>query len=179
MLELLRVVTIGPECTGKTWLAREVASRYGAPSSEEYARLFVEKHPRPVVYTDVSAIGEGQVRLEDEAVALARQTGSRLVIHDTDLVSTAVYSRHYYGDCPAWIEPAALSRLADLYLLHHIDVPWVDEGFQRAAPERRAELFARFRDTLAALDADAALITGDWEARRHLAMAAIDALLAK
>ena len=43
---------------------------------------------------------------------------------DTDLVSTVVYSRHYYGDCPAWIEAAAVRRLADLYLLHDIDVPW-------------------------------------------------------
>ena len=42
---------------------------------------------------------------------------SLLEIHDTDLVSTIVYSRHHYGDCPAWIVGEAKSRLSDLYLL--------------------------------------------------------------
>ena len=55
-----RVVLIGPECTGKTWLARELASHYGVPWSEEYARIFVEEHPRLVVYDDVDTIGIGQ-----------------------------------------------------------------------------------------------------------------------
>ena len=72
---------------------------------------------------------------------------------DTDLVSTMVYSRHYYGDCPPWIEEEAARRLADLYLLHHVDVEWVADGRQREQPERREELFERFRATLAGLGA--------------------------
>ena len=70
------------------------------------------------------------------------------MVLDTDLVSTMVYSRHYYGDCPRWIEEDAARRLADLYLLHHVDVEWVADGRQREQPERREELFARFRATL-------------------------------
>jgi len=38
-----------------------------------------------------------------------------LEIHDTDLVSTVVYSRHHYGECPAWIVGEAKKRLSDLY----------------------------------------------------------------
>ena len=38
-----RVVLIGPECTGKTSLAADLAARFGVPWSEEYAREFVER----------------------------------------------------------------------------------------------------------------------------------------
>ncbi len=170
---LRRVVAIGPESTGKTWLVRALSEQVGLPWSTEYARAFVEAHPRPVVFDDVDAIGRGQLAGEDAAIRVARQAGAACVLHDTDLVSTVVYSRHYYGDCPAWIEPAARARLADLYLLHDIDVDWQEDGHCRVEPERRVELFTRFRETLAALDARVVLVSGDWDTRRATASAAI------
>src|SRR5262245_18220821 len=53
---------------------------------------------------------------------------SALVIQDTDLLSTVVYCRHYFGRCPEWIEEAALARRPDLYLLCETDVPWIADG---------------------------------------------------
>jgi NadR type nicotinamide-nucleotide adenylyltransferase len=168
-----RVVLIGPESTGKTWLAERLASTLDVPWSGEFAREFVEANPRPVVFEDVDAIGRGQVANEDAAIARALTAGSPLVIHDTDLVSTEVYSRHYYGDCPPWIPPAAAARLAALYLLHDVDVPWMEDGHMRADPERRHELFELFRGTLARLGASVVLIRGTWDERFHHAVAAI------
>jgi NadR type nicotinamide-nucleotide adenylyltransferase len=168
-----RVVLIGPESTGKTWLAERLAATIGAPWSGEYAREFVEANPRPVVFEDVDAIGRGQVMNEDAAIAKALAAGSPLVIHDTDLVSTEVYSRHYYGDCPPWIPPAAAARLADLYLLHDVDVPWMEDGHMRAEPERRHELFELFRSTLTRLDASVVILQGSWDERFERALAAM------
>ena len=142
-----RVVLIGPECTGKTWLAGELATRYGVPWAPEHAREYVERRGAALTYADVDPIGRGQQAGEDAAIARAEAEGAPLVVLDTDLVSTMVYSRHYYGDCPAWIEEAARRRLGDLYLLHHVDVEWVPDGHQREQPERRVELFARFRQS--------------------------------
>jgi NadR type nicotinamide-nucleotide adenylyltransferase len=177
-LRLLRVVLIGPESTGKSWLAGDLAALYGVPWSREYAREYVERRRAPLGYADVEPIGRGQQQLEDTAIARAIAEAAPLLVLDTDLVSTAVYSRHYYGDCPPWIEQAAWRRKAELYLLHHVDVPFVAETNQREQPERRTELFERFREALAAAEARKVDIQGTWDERRRHAMRAIDALLA-
>jgi NadR type nicotinamide-nucleotide adenylyltransferase len=172
-----RVVLIGPECTGKTWLAGELAALYSVPWSREYAREYVERRAAELTYADVEPIARGQGQGEDAASARAAANGAPLVVLDTDLVSTAVYSRHYFDACPAWIQEAAARRLGELYLLHHVDVPWVEDGRQREQPERRAELFERFRAALEGASARVVPIRGSWEERRRIAVQAVDGLL--
>jgi nicotinamide riboside kinase len=172
-----KVVLIGPECTGKTWLAAVLARHYAVPWAEEHARAYVLRHGEALTYADVEPIGRGQEAGEDEAISQAVARGLPLVLLDTDLVSTMVYSRHYYGDCPEWIEEHAVRRLADLYLLHDIDVPWLPDGHQREQPERRDELMARFALTLELLEGRVARVEGGWDERRRLAGEAVDSLL--
>jgi NadR type nicotinamide-nucleotide adenylyltransferase len=172
-------VLIGPESTGKTRLAEELAVRYGVPWAPEHAREYAERHGEALAYADVDPIGRGQEAGEDAAIARAVAAVAPLVVLDTDLVSTMVYSQHYYGDCPRWIEEAAARRLSHLYLLHHVDVAWVPDGHQREQPERREDLFARFRTALGRLGATVVHVAGSWDERRLRAVAALDALLAE
>ena len=168
------VVVTGSECTGKTTLALELAARFGAPCSPEFAREYLDRKAAPLVDGDVVPIAQGQVAGEDAALARA----SAVVIKDTDLVSTVVYAHHYYGACPAWVERRAESRLGDLYLLLHSDVPWVEDGLQRDRPSDRDLLHGLFRRRLQDLGADVVDITGTWSARRRLAFDAVRRLLA-
>lgn len=173
-----RIVVIGPESTGKTWLVEALAKHYRVPSSPEYAREYVEQHQAKLTFADVDPIGRGQQAGEERILARAAAQGTRFAILDTDLVSTLVYSRHYYGDCPSWIETAARERLADLYLLLDVEVPWVPDGHQREQPERRAELFERFRATLERFGAAVVQINGSWHERERSAREALDRFLA-
>jgi nicotinamide riboside kinase len=172
------VVLIGPESTGKTRLAGELAARYGVPWAVEHARGYAAGRHGPLSFADVDPIGRGQRAGEDATLGEATRLGVPFAVFDTDLVSTMVYSRHYYGDCPAWIVRAARERLGHLYLLHHVDVPWVPDAGQREQPARRDELFGRFRTTLDSLGARVAAVRGSWEERRERAILGVDRLLA-
>ena len=171
--DLLRVVLTGSECTGKTTLAAELARAYGAVAAPEYARLYLDAKGPPLTAADVEPIARGQMAVEDETAAAAQ----RVLFKDTDLVSTVVYARQYYGACPAWIEDAARQRLADLYLLLAPDVPWRADGARRDRPRSREEIHALFRDTLLAFGARLVEIGGSWAERRSRATEAVDALL--
>ena len=170
---MIRVVVTGSECSGKTTLARALAAHYEAVWVPEFARQFVIDKGAAPEYEDVEAIARGQIALEDERADEA----SRLLIKDTDLLSTLLYSRHYYGDCPQWIEGALEKRAADLYLLADIDVPWVPDGEQRDRGERREEMHELFRCALADRHLTVAEIRGSRGERLEAAVSWIDRLI--
>lgn len=169
------IVGTGSESTGKTTLAAGLARHYGTTWVPEFARTYVDEKRaatgHPLDARDVEPIARGHIARADEAVARARD----LIVLDTDLVSTLVYSRHYYGTYPEWIEQAARARLGDLYLLCDIDAPWVADP-ARDRPHVREHVHGLFVATLDALDARYITLSGSWETRLATAIAAIDAL---
>jgi NadR type nicotinamide-nucleotide adenylyltransferase len=164
----------GSECTGKTTLARALVEHYGTLWVPEFVRDFVAGHGRSPVLDDVDQIARGQIARED---MIARRV-ARVLILDTDLLSTVIYSNHYYGDCPAWIEDELSSRRADLYLLADIDVPWSPDGLMRDRGDRRDEMHALFRDALESRGERFVIVRGPHAARMETATRAVDALLA-
>jgi NadR type nicotinamide-nucleotide adenylyltransferase len=170
-----RVCLIGPECTGKTTLAERLSVRFDAPWVPEFAREYAQRVARPLTVDDVEPIARGQMALMDGAINPTtdnrQPTTDSFLILDTDLISTVVYSRHYYGQCPAWIEAEARARKADLYLLTDIDVPWTADDVRDTAAARAA-LHGQFATTLANYGANFLAIHGDWETRFAAAVAA-------
>jgi NadR type nicotinamide-nucleotide adenylyltransferase len=163
------IVLTGPECTGKSTLAGELAARLDAVVSREFARAYVEGRREPLGAADVEPIARGQIAIEDEA----QRQASHALVKDTDLVSTVVYAHHYYGKCPAWIERRARARLGHLYLLLEPDVPWLADGWQRESPQRRVAAHDLFGRTLRAWKAQVTEISGTWDERRARALAAV------
>ncbi|HEY5417206.1 MAG TPA: ATP-binding protein [Gemmatimonadaceae bacterium] len=171
-----RVVVTGSECTGKTTLAGDLARQFGTVCVAEYAREYLDRKVAttglPLDERDVEPIARGQIAAEDRGAATAKG----LLVLDTDLVSTTVYARHYYGACPAWIDQAARDRRGDLYLLCDIDVPWVADSV-RDRPHHREHIHALFVEALDTLGAPYVLIRGSWAARLTTAVAAVSELL--
>lgn len=166
------VVLTGPECSGKTTLAAALADAFAAPWTREAAREFAESAVEPLSSATVAPIARLAMSIEDDARA-ARPT---LLFRDTDLVSTVVYARHYYGTVEDWIVAEAHARRADLYLLGAPDLPWSADGV-RDRPTQRDELFTEFARTLDEFDATSVVIRGTGEARTVAAIAAVRAYL--
>jgi nicotinamide riboside kinase len=165
----VRICVTGPESTGKTTLAARLASWMHAALVPEASRLYAERIDRELLASDVSPIAR-------EHIALANAATGPVVVLDTDLLSTVIYGRYYYGATPGWIVRAERARRADLYLLCDIDVPWVPDGV-RDQPTNREELFALFRDALTRRNAPTVLIRGDWDRRWEMARDAVAPLL--
>ena len=170
---LIRVVLTGSESTGKSVLARHLADHYGAELAPEFVREFALALGRDIRVEDTDEIARGQIALEDEHVSRA----NRLLIQDTDLLSTTVYSAHYYNYCAPWIMQAARARRPDLYLLLDIDVPWIADGV-RDREKNREEIQRLFRDAVVASGSPFVTISGSWEQRTEMARSAIDSAIA-
>ncbi len=170
----LRVVVTGSECTGKTTLARALSERFGAPWVREFSRAYSEAKGTPLGPEDVEPIARGQVA--EAEIAESRATD--LAVLDTDLLSTVVYARHYYGGCPPWVEEAARARRGNLYLLCAPDLPWTADGV-RDRGEAREEMHRLFAEELARAGVRVIPVDGPGPGRFEAAAGAVAEALAR
>mgnify|MGYP003577140772 CR=1 FL=1 len=162
-----RICFIGPECTAKTTLALRLARELGATYVPEFAREYAEGCGNVLSAADVEPIARGQMAAEDAAADAER------IVLDTDLISTLVYARHYYGECPQWIADEAMKRRADLYLLMDTDIPWQPDAARDTGGDTREDLFDDFRRTLEEFGAPFVVISGSGEPRWRAILDAI------
>jgi len=173
-----KIVLTGGECTGKTTLARALARRHDTAWGAEAAREIALAKTGPLGPEDVERIARAHVAAADAALGEAARRERPAVFFDQDLLSTVVYARHYYGDCPRWIRRLAAERLGDLYLLCHADLPWIPDP-ARDRGERRDEMHALFVAALLEAGAHVIDVTGQGEEREARAEAAVAELLAR
>lgn len=178
---VLKVVLFGPESSGKTTLSRQLSEYYQAPWVPEYAREFLQSKydstKETCTYKDLIFIAQGQIRLENEAVKKAKLMGSDLIICDTDLLETSVYSAVYFdGKIDPVLQEAVANNTYDLYLLTYIDTPWEPDDL-RDKPNERQEMFEVFESKLVENSLPFITLKGDKETRFVAAKKRIDELL--
>ncbi len=171
MTQLKRIAIVGPECTGKSSLAKALAQVCKTNWVPEYAREFLDALDRPYQQADLLLIAQGQLALED---TIATQTKSLLVC-DTNLVVIKIWSEFKYGDCDPAILTLLKDRKYDAYLLTNIDIPWEDDPL-REHPEQRGQLMSLYRDTLKSLDLVYTELSGTPEIRLQKALSVIEQL---
>ena len=179
--DILRVVLFGPESTGKTTLSRQLAAHYKVPWVAEYAREFLQAKydatKEICTFEDLIPIAKGQMELENQAAIKAKNSAVPLIICDTDLLETQVYSEIYFNDkVDPILAKAARSNRYDLYLLTYIDTPWEPDDL-RDKPHEREALFERFKVKLQNNSLPFSTLKGDKTVRFHQAKGEIDTLL--
>ncbi|MDX1364585.1 AAA family ATPase [Arenibacter latericius] len=177
--DVIKVVLFGPESTGKTTLSRQLAEHYNSVWVPEYAREYLQdkwnNEQKTCEPHDLLPIAEGQMKLENELA----QKATDVLICDTDLLETKVYSEAYYlGYCDPQLEKYALENTYDLYLLTYIDVPWEKDDL-RDKPKERERMFMYFKDTLERYNKNFVILKGDKQTRLETAVKYINQLLEK
>ncbi|WNW01471.1 ATP-binding protein [Tenacibaculum sp. HL-MS23] len=176
---LVKVVLFGPESTGKTTLSGQLARYYSTVWTPEFAREYLQdkwNNERKICeQKDIIPIAEGQIKLENDLSLKA----DKVLICDTDLLETKVYSEEYYG---GFVDPildeAAIENSYDIYFLTYIDTPWEADDL-RDKPGERLEMFTAFENTLKKYNRPYILLKGDKETRLKKAIEIIDGLLSK
>jgi HTH-type transcriptional regulator, transcriptional repressor of NAD biosynthesis genes len=169
-----KVCLFGPESTGKSVLARRLAEHYETVYANEYARPLLELQDNRCDYVDIERIARGHLASEE---ALARQA-NRILVSDTDMLTTTVWSEALFGKCPAWLKEEAPKRRYDLTLLFDIDSPWHDDGTRFFQNERQS-FMDRCLDALENAGRTYVRIGGTWEERFEKSCQAVDELIAR
>ena len=144
-----RILILGPESTGKSTLAGDLATHYKEPWVPEFAREYLELIDRPYRYEDLLEIGKGQVASED---ALA-ETADKLLFVDTDLRVIHVWSEHRFDKTDPWVLEQMVKRNYDLILLTDTDLPWAPDPLREYPELEMREYFLGKYEKLA-IDSD-------------------------
>lgn len=139
---MIKISITGPESTGKSWLAEQLARHYATAWVPEFARTYLEETGRPYTYEDILYIAQQQHHSEVNA---GQHSG--MIFCDTDFCVTRIWCQVKYGKCHPWIESELDKNEYGLYLLCDIDLPWQYDPL-REHPEMRRELFGMYHNLL-------------------------------
>jgi nicotinamide riboside kinase len=172
---IIKIAIFGPESTGKTTLATQLAEYYKTVWVPEFARDYLQEKldsGRGICdIDDMLPIAYGQTKLENDSALIA----NKYLFCDTNLLVTKVFSELYYNFCDSLLDKAARAHQYDLFFLTDIDVPWEDDGL-RDSPDGRETVFEVFKQSLIDNKKPFITISGDKETRLKKAVAVIEDL---
>jgi NadR type nicotinamide-nucleotide adenylyltransferase len=167
--QILRIAVTGPESTGKSILAEQLALHYQTVWVAEYAREYLEKIARPYDQHDITEIAKGQV----EAEVRLQKEARTILLCDTDLTVTKIWSEVKYNHCDPVIIRLMEKNPYDLFLLCDIDLPWVDDPL-REHPHLRPYLFGLYKKELQTRGVNFAVVSGSGASRLENAIKIIE-----
>lgn len=164
-----RIAIIGPESTGKSETAQQLAQHYQTEWVPEYARFYLDRLDREYEQDDLLEIAKGQLAWEDEKAHYAQD----LLFCDTNLIVIKIWSDHKYGETNPWIEEQLESRKYDYYLLNDIDLVWKPDP-QREHPNLREHFFDVYNKYLQDRNLPYVIVSGHESERKRCAFEALD-----
>ena len=169
-----QIVIIGPESTGKSTLAQQLAAYYKTVWCPEFAREYLLAKGKDYTYDDLLNIAAGQIELEE---SIKQQATNGYYFLDTDMYVMKVWCEVAFNNCHTYILKQIAARKYDLHLLCDTDLPWVPDGLREYPDlETRQRLFKMYKDILINDGGHWAVISGAPEERLQTAISIINTL---
>jgi len=153
--QIIKIVVVGPESTGKSTIAAQLADHYQTVWVPEYSREYCSKLNRECTLQDELNIFHGQLALEDQSMAFA----NKLLICDITILAVKVWCDYVFKSTPAVVLDQLQRRHYDFYLLMDIDLPWQPDPL-RDFPDQRAYFMQVWENELKQLQANYQIIRG-------------------
>lgn len=168
-----RLTLVGPESTGKSYMADLLAQKFGGPYVPEYGRPYEHyRTPGPYRPEELHYIVDGHVA---HRKTLSMKAGP-ILFEDTDPLLTAVWAEMLLGHSMPDLE--ARIDLPDHYLLLDANTPWAEDPLRYyAKQEMRAKFFDKIKAKLEAFNAPYTLIHGSFAEREAQAIAVVKDML--
>lgn len=166
-----KIVITGPESSGKTTLARQLAAHFQTEWVPEFARTFLEELHRPYQREDLLDIAIGQVQLELQRYECAHQ----FLFCDTGLEVIKIWSMVKYQQVDPKIEQLLAQRSYHQYLLCTPDLDWEPDPLRETTKEEeRWHLFEYYQRELQQLGIPWTTVFGTGRSRLNSAIAAVE-----
>ncbi|MCC5928950.1 MAG: ATP-binding protein [Cyclobacteriaceae bacterium] len=166
---MIKIAVTGPESTGKSTLASDLAKEFDTVWVPEYARYYLANKQGGYEKKDLEIIARKQKQLEADYLKRAR---NNILICDTDATVLKIWCEVKYGTSLPVIEEWYQNADYNLYLLNYVDLPWEYDPL-REHPDKREFLFQLYLQTLESANKPFKIIQGDRENRRKVAISAI------
>ena len=163
-----KIAIVGPESTGKSTLAKALATELNTVWVPEFARTYINNLDRPYDEYDLAAIVKGQLEEEQKLLPLANE----FLISDTELLVIKIWSEVKYGHCDPWILEQYARQHYHLHLLTYPDIAWQYDP-QREHPEAQEELLQLYIEEFQTRQINFVRIKGDHQNRLKTALEAI------
>jgi HTH-type transcriptional repressor of NAD biosynthesis genes len=165
-----KICLYGPESTGKSVMAKQLANYYQTEFVPEVAREIVSSNEFTI--DDIIKIGQAQT----QRVLDKTKTANKILFCDTDLITTKIYCRHYLGEVPPILYELEKQISYNQYFLFDIDVPWVEDGLRDLGTQRQ-EMYNVFKNELLKREIPFIEVRGDFNQREKIVKEYVDSIL--
>ncbi|WP_283148290.1 ATP-binding protein [Silvimonas soli] len=163
-----KIAIVGPESSGKTTLARDLAAALGCDWVPEYVReYFAAKGNSDYVLDDIVAIAHGQRAVEQGALP-----DQDWLVCDTNGLVCKIWAEVRFGHCPQEITAQWPAHDYALHVLVAPDIPWEPDPL-RENPTDRDWLFGLYEAALIEAGVKYVVVRGGREQRVAAVLAAL------
>ena len=168
---MIKVLLTGPESSGKSFLARELANHFNGELVIEAARDYLDDKPK-YLESDLLEIAKLQKRNEKSKISDAKST---FVFCDTGIEVIKIWSQEKFGRVNPIINKLNKLNQYDLVLLCKPNIPWQDDPL-RENPTDRLRLFELYKEEINREDSNYRVIDEELEKRLSQAINFVRAL---